>query len=125
MFSTKVTLRGLVQPERWRELDLMVDTGSLFTWVQSPILEEIGIVPAEARDFQTMTGVLIQRRLGYAVVAWNGRTGPIFVVFGEPGDVSVLGVTALESLSVTVDPIRKMLVPTVAPAFSCFAATGG
>ena len=54
--------------------------------------------------------------LGYAVVSWDGRTGPIYVVFGEPGDMDVLGVTALENLTVTADPVQQTLVPTVALA---------
>ena len=116
MFSVRVTLRNLAQPERHRELDLMVDTGSLFTWVDAPVLHEIGIVPAETRQFRTITGSLIERQLGYALVAWNGRAGSINVVFGEPGDMTVLGVTALESLTVTADPIQQTLVPTVALA---------
>jgi len=94
----------------------MVDTGSLFTWVDAPILDEMGIAPAETRQFRTITGSLIERKLGYALVAWDGRSGPIFVVFGEPGDMAVLGVTALESLTVMADPIEKTLVPTVALA---------
>jgi len=49
-------------------------------------------------------------------VAWNGRTGSINVVFGDPGDMAVLGLTALESLTVTADPIQQTLAPTVALA---------
>ena len=116
LFSVRVILRNLVQPDRHRDLELKVDTGSLFTWVAAPILQEIGIVPAETRQFRTTTGPLIERKVGYALVAWNGRTGPIYVVFGEPGDMAVLGVTALESLTVTADPIQQTLVPTIALA---------
>jgi len=94
----------------------MVDTGSLFTWVDAPVLDEMGIAPAETRQFRTITGSLIERKMGFALVAWNGRSGSINVVFGEPGDMAVLGVTALESLTVTADPIEKTLVPTVALA---------
>ncbi len=116
LFSVRVTLCNVAQPERHRELELMVDTGSLFTWVAAPLLDEIGIVPAETRQFRTLTGSLIERQLGYALVAWNGRTGSINVVFGDPGDMAVLGLTALESLTVTADPIQQTLAPTVALA---------
>jgi len=116
LFNVRVTLRNFAQPDRHRDLDLMVDTGSLFTWVAAPILDEMGIAPAETRQFRTITGSMVERRVGYAIVVWNGRSGPIFVVFGEPGDMAVLGVTALESLTVTADPIEKTLVPTVALA---------
>jgi predicted aspartyl protease len=116
LFNVRVTLRNAAQPARQCELELLVDTGSLFTWVDTPVLEEMGILPAETSDFHTITGAVITRKIGYALVAWNGRTGAINVVFAEPGDMSVLGVTALESLRVTPDPIRQVLVPTVALA---------
>jgi len=116
LFSVRVTIRNMAQPERQRDLDLMIDTGSLFTWVETSILHEIGIVPAETRQFRTITGSLIERKLGYALVSWDGRTGSINVVFGEAGDLAVLGVTALESLTVTADPIQQTLIPTVALA---------
>jgi predicted aspartyl protease len=116
LFSVRVTLRSLTQPSRQRDLDLMVDTGSLFTWVEGPLLEELGITPAETRQFRTITGSFLERKMGFALVAWDGRSGSINVVFGEPGDMSVLGATALESLTVTADPIEKTLVPTVALA---------
>ena len=116
LFSVHVTIRNVAEPHRLRDLELLVDTGSLFTWVAAPVLSEIGIIPAETRQFRTITGSLIERKMGYALVAWNGRTGSINVVFGEPGDVAVLGVTALESLTVTADPIQQTLIPTVALA---------
>ncbi len=116
LFNVRITLRNPAQPDRQRELDLPVDTDSLFTWVAAPVLEEIGIAPAETRQFRTITGALIERRFGYAIVAWNGRTGAMNVVFAEPGDMAVLGVTALESLSVTADPVERKLVPIVALA---------
>jgi predicted aspartyl protease len=106
----------MAQPERQRDLDLMVDTGSLFTRVEASILHEVGIAPAETRQFRTITGSLIERKLGYALISWDGPTGSINVVFGEPGDMAILGVTALESLTVTADPIQQTLVPTVALA---------
>jgi len=42
LFSVRVTLCNVAQPERHRELELMVDTGSLFTWVAAPLLHEMG-----------------------------------------------------------------------------------
>ncbi len=116
LFNVRVTLRNLSEPARPREVELLVDPGSLFTWVAAPVLEEIGIVPAETSQFRTISGGLIERRLGYALVAWGERTGPINVVFAEPGDRTALGLTALEALTVKVDPVRQTLVPTYALA---------
>ena len=90
--------------------------GSLFTWVAAPVLEEIGVVPVESCQFYTITGVLVERRIGYAVVAYDGRTGAMNVVFAEPGDAEVLGKTALDSMSVMADPVQHKLIPTVSLA---------
>jgi hypothetical protein len=38
------------------------------------------------------------------------------VVFGEAGDMEVLGVTALETMCVAADPVRQVLTPVVALA---------
>ena len=116
LFNVRVAIRNPAQPDRQRELDLLVDTGSLFTWVAAPILEEIGIARAEARQFRTVTGAFIERSIGYALVSHDSRTGVMNVVFGEPGDMDVLGATALESLSVTADPVQHVLVPIVSLA---------
>ncbi len=94
----------------------MVDTGSLFTWVAAPVLQQIGVVPVETRQFQTIDGSRIERQIGYAVVAHNGRTGALNVVFAQPGDMEVLGVTGLETLCVAADPVKHLLVPIVALA---------
>ena len=69
----------------------------------TPVLKEIGVVPAESCQFRTITGTLVERRIGYAVVAYDGRTGAMNVVFAEPGDTEVLGVTALETLRMKAD----------------------
>jgi predicted aspartyl protease len=79
-------------------------------------LKEIGLIPAEVRQFRTITGAVVERQIGYAILSYNGRTGAINVVFSEAGDMEVLGVTGLESLSMTPDPIEHKLVPVVAPA---------
>jgi len=115
-FSVRITIRNPANPERQRDVDILVNTGSLFTWLAAQKLEEIGIAPVEQRRFQTITGDFIERQIGYALISYDARTGAVNVVFGEPGDMEVLGVTALESLSVTADPVRQTLVPTVSLA---------
>ena len=117
LFSVRVALRNPAQAERSREIELRVDTGALFSWRPAEVLEEIGIAPAETRQFRTITAALIERRIGHVIVVYNGRTGAANVVFGEPGDAAVLGATSLESLSVAPDPVQKILVPAISPAF--------
>ena len=79
-------------------------------------MEELGILPAETRQVRTITDALINRKIGHALMAYDGRTGAMNAVFAEPGDMEVLGVTALESLSVMADPVQHTLVPIVSLA---------
>jgi hypothetical protein len=52
-----------------------------------------------------------QRDVGDAVVATNGDSVPCRVVFGEPGDAILLGLTVLAQLGLAVDPVQRRPVP--------------
>jgi hypothetical protein len=41
----------------------------------------------------------------------DGRKAPVPVAFGEPGEESVLGATALEILGLNVDTVAQKLIP--------------
>ena len=41
----------------------------------------------------------------------SGTSSPTIVVFGQPGDMTLLGAFALEGLNLRVDRGRKELVP--------------
>ena len=91
---------------------MLVDTGSEATWVPRATLEQIGVNPEKKdRSFQMANGQVITRTVGFAVlqIAPNFKTVDE-VVFGEPGDLSILGARTLEGLNVRIDPERKQLV---------------
>jgi hypothetical protein len=83
----------------------------LFTWISSPTLEKIGVQPVGSQKFKTITGSLIERKYGYLEVGYDGHSGAMNVVFGEPGDMEVLGVTALETMCVAADPPSRSSRP--------------
>ena len=89
---------------------LLVDTGSGLTWVPSPILESLGVVRFKQLRFRQATGQIIERWTGGAVVHAAGTRTIDEVVFGEPGDLSLLGARTLEGLNVVVDPVSRRLV---------------
>ena len=45
-------------------------------------------------------------------MAYDGAAAGVTVIFGEPDDPPILGVTALESLGYRVDPVTGELHPT-------------
>jgi hypothetical protein len=61
--------------------------------------------------FETADGGVLERDVGFALVSAGGRTLGSVVVFGEPGDMTLLGAIGLESLNLRLDLARKELVP--------------
>lgn len=90
-------------------MELVVDTGSILTWVRSDRLKEIGSKPRRERDFRTIEGRILRRKTGPATIRYDGAEADVEVVFGEEKDAEVLGVTALESLGYQVDPVTTQL----------------
>ncbi len=91
--------------------DLLVDTGSEYTWIDGEVVRSIG-VQREKKDlaFLMANGQTVTRSVGFAIL----RVGEYFtideVVFGEPDDLSLLGARTLEGMNVTVNARDKKLV---------------
>ena len=89
----------------------LVDTGSEYTWIPAKTLEMIG-VSREKKDlvFTMANGQTITRSVGFAILRVEKHFTIDEVVFGEPGDMTLLGARTLEGLSLVVDPRKKKLV---------------
>ena len=90
---------------------LLVDTGSEFTWAPERTLERIGI-KREKKDvsFVLANGEHITRSVGFAIIRLDTHFTIDEVVFGEPGDLTLLGARTLEGLNLTIEPARRKLV---------------
>ncbi len=91
------------------ELRLLVDTGSMYTWVKREKLTALGIEPMTRCRFRTIDGKIVEREIGEAVIERLGERAATIVVFAENGDAEVLGVYSLEGLRLEIDPITKRL----------------
>lgn len=89
---------------------MLVDTGSLASWVPSGMLRDIGVAPEKKFRFKTATGEVVEREVGYAVLRVGRRETTDEVVFARPGDMRLLGARAMEGLHVRVDPVGKKLI---------------
>ncbi len=110
----KVRLYKSHDLSKYLDLDLLVDTGSTYTWVKCDKLRELGIKPMDKRKFRTIEGRVIEREIGEVIIECLGEKATCLVVFAEESDFEVLGVTALENLALEVDPITKQLKKTEA-----------
>ena len=94
---------------RSREVDLLVDTESTYTWIARTLLDELAVRPSTARTFRTIDGRSLKRHVGEAIMEYAGEHATRMVVFAELGDAEVLGVDALEGLGLEVDPVTREL----------------
>ena len=91
--------------------DVLVDTGSEFTWIPTPVLEQLGVQRERTQRFLIADGRVLERDIGIAIVHTEGTFTPDWVVFAEPGDMTLLGAHSLEGLNLRVDPAARRLVP--------------
>jgi predicted aspartyl protease len=113
MFKVNVTARNPKQEERETQpVAALVDTGSELTWLPADVLKSVGITPRRRRVFTTPTQQKVEREVGYAILRAEGYETNDEVVFGEPGDLTLLGVRTLEGFGVMVDNIAHRFVAT-------------
>jgi aspartyl protease family protein len=98
-------------PERRTAVDFLVDSGAVYSFVPRPVLERLGIEPHSRELFRLADGSSIERERGDAVFVHGSRRGAAPVIFGEPGDATLLGAVTLESLGLVLDAIRRDLRP--------------
>jgi predicted aspartyl protease len=90
---------------------MLVDSGSEFTWIPENLLKQAGIaVVKKDLVFEMANGMNVTRSTGYAIVRAAGFETVDEVVFGQPGDLTLLGARTLEGFGAYVDSRKKRLV---------------
>ncbi len=96
-------------PERrWGGL-FLVDTGSIDCMVPANHLKSIGIEPRGKRTYELADGTEQIMDIGVAQIEFMGECVGATVIFGKDEVEPILGVTALESVGIEVDPQNKRL----------------
>lgn len=103
--------------------ELLVDSGSEYTWLPKEILSGIGVeVRKPNRQFVMANGEVITRDIGYAILKTDGFETVDEVVFAQPGDLNLLGSHTLEGFGAVVDAARKQLVAAGPHVAACNAS---
>ena len=122
IFRTEVELENQTRPGvRWLLKEVLVDTGSEFSWAPASVLEELGVERRKTNRFQQADGSVLVRDVGFAILYAAGTMTIDEVVFGEPNDLVLLGARTLEGMNVKLDIIGKRLVPA-GPVLAAVAA---
>jgi predicted aspartyl protease len=122
-FRVDIEIENPTRPGARRILtSVLVDTGAELSWVPAEVLESLGIARNNKWLFRQADGTVIERWTGIVIISIGGKRTGDDVVFGEPGDVVLLGSRTLEGLNVRVEPVTKRLVDA-GPAPAAAAAS--
>ena len=110
-FRVDVEIENPARPgERRVVRAVLVDTGAELSWVPKSVLESLGVERNRRWYFRQADGTVLERWTGIVVVSVAGKRTGDDVVFGEPGDLVLLGGRSLEGLNFRVEPVTKQLV---------------
>jgi clan AA aspartic protease len=104
-----VTIRNPAEPDRTWEGLFLVDTGATDSLVPRPHLESIGLIPKGQRVYELADGREIRMDITTADIEFMGEIVGGTILFGEANTEPLLGVTALESVGIEVDPLNQRL----------------
>ncbi len=97
------------------EAEFVVDTGATDCVAPASQLRAAGIRPVGSMTYQLADGSVHEYEIGLVQIEFMGEITAGRVVFGPESMEPILGVTALESVGITVDPVRRTLhrVPAI------------
>jgi predicted aspartyl protease len=90
--------------------ELLVDTGSDYTWLPAESLQKIGVKREKDVTLTMANGKKIKRDVGFAIIRADKFFTIDEVVFAEPEDMLLLGARTLEGFNARVDSKQKKLV---------------
>ena len=103
------TVRNPAAPEKTWEGLFLVDTGAIDCLAPRPLLEAIGLTPKGERVYSLADGSEVRLAVTTADIEFMGEIVGATIVFGDANAEPLLGVTALESAGVEVDPHNQTL----------------
>ena len=104
-----VTVRNPAEPERIWEGLFLVDTGAIDCLVPRKHLRGIGLQPRAQRTYELADGSEVSMDITVAEIEFMGDVVGSTVVFGGDSAEPILGVTALESVGIEIDPRSQRL----------------
>ena len=96
-FFAEVQLASSALPNRRETIKLLVDSGSMYTWVSASVLRELGVQPTERRRLLTIEGRTTEREAAYvwaaqvAAARRNGLADDVIDLLRAKGDAGKLG----------------------------------
>jgi clan AA aspartic protease len=109
LIHVTATLRSLPKARKKYEADFLVDSGATDTLAPASKLKKAGIQPVGKMAYELASGEIVEYPFGLAVIEFMGEITSGRVIFGPDEAEPLLGVTALESVGILVDPASQRL----------------
>ena len=113
VFTVPVTLSHPDHPDRRLTLDLIVDTGAIYTLLPAEIVQQLGLQTPRQRRVTIANGEQVSYPVGVVDVGLNDEEWPTLFFAGPPGCLGLLGAITLEGFGLAPDLVNKRLVPVV------------
>ena len=104
-----VTIRNPAEPSRSWEGLFLVDTGAMDSLVPKPHLEAIGLASKGERVYETADGRKLTLDVTTAEIEFMDDFTAGRIIMGDDDAEPLLGVAALESAGIEVDPVDQRL----------------
>jgi clan AA aspartic protease len=104
-----VTIKNPADLEKSWEGLFLVDTGATDSLVPRPYLEAIGLKPEGQRVYELADGSELKMDIAVGRIEFMGEFVGGTIIFGDADAEPLLGVTALESVGIEVDPRNQRL----------------
>lgn len=102
-------LRSSRDAEKKYEAQFLVDTGATDCLASEKHLQKAGIETVGKTVYELADGKLVEYQFGLVIIEFMGEITAGRIIFGPDNVEPILGVTALESVGIMVDPINKTL----------------
>jgi len=104
-----VTIRNPADLERSWDGLFLVDSGAIDSLVPRDRLEAIGLRPKAQRTYELADGSEVRMDITTGDIEFMGEIVGGTIIFGDAGTEPILGVTALESVGIEIDPRNQKL----------------
>jgi len=104
-----VTVRNPAKPDETWEGLFLVDTGAWDSLVPGKYLKQIGLSPKAKRTYELADGSEVKLDITTGDLEFMGDIVGSTIIFGDDNAEPILGVTALESAGIEVDPRSQQL----------------
>lgn len=109
LMHVTVSLSALRSTNGAYEADFLVDTGATDSLAPGSELKKIGVQPVGKTAYELADGTVQEYPFGLVQISFMGEITAGRVIFGPDHAEPILGVTALESVGIAVDPANRTL----------------